>query len=216
MIPLGLRHARPRLIPAREISVAKRSRAEVIADIEALARSLEPAMRAAILAYLTLTKDEAPMKAILAALKEGNTVKVLDLIAGIDAGAAKEGVQDAIRTAAWAGAAAAAVRDTLVPELHKIVDTMDGLTGGKALLRERWRAFDAEEARQGRWRFQPWAVVVGIPLALVVVLALLVPRAAAYAAFTCRATGGTWSPATEHFLSGCTYSADKRAAASSS
>ncbi|TNC60783.1 hypothetical protein [Rubellimicrobium roseum] len=115
-----------------------------------------------------------------------------------------------------AAATARSVRDTLVPELHKIVDTMDGLTGGKALLRERWRAFDAEEARQGRWRFQPWAVVVGIPLALVVVLALLVPRAAAYASFTCRATGGTWSPATEHFLSGCTYSADKRAAASSS
>ena len=115
-----------------------------------------------------------------------------------------------------AAATAAAVRDTLVPELHKIVDTMDGLTGGKALLRERWRAFDAEEARQGRWRFQPWAVVLGIPLALVVVLALLVPRAAAYASLTCRATGGTWSAATEHFLSGCTYSADKRAAASGS
>lgn len=115
-----------------------------------------------------------------------------------------------------AAATAAAVRNTLVPELHKIVDTMDGLTGGKALLRERWRAFDREEARQGRWRFQPWAVVVGIPLALVVVLALLVPRAAAHASLTCRATGGTWSPATEHFLSGCTYSADKRVAASSS
>ena len=111
---------------------------------------------------------------------------------------------------------ARSIRETLVPELHKIVDTMEELNGGKALLRERWRAFDREEARQGRWRFQPWAVVVGIPLALVLVLALLVPRAAAHASLTCRATGGTWSPATEHFLSGCTYSADKRAAAGGS
>lgn len=109
-----------------------------------------------------------------------------------------------------------AVRNALRPSLMKLLSILETLTGTKALLRERMRAIDREQAHHGRWRYQPWAVVVGIPLLLVLVLALTVPRAAAYASLTCRATGGTWSPATEHFLSGCTYSADQRAAASSS
>jgi len=125
-------------------------------------------------------------------------------------------VQPPISPDRVAAATAQVVRDDLGPRLTEILDAMEVLNGGKALLNERWRAFDREEARHGRWKVQPWAVVAGIPLALVLLLALAVPRAAAHASFTCRATGGTWSPATEHFLSGCTYSADKRAAASRS
>ena len=109
-----------------------------------------------------------------------------------------------------AAATAAAVRDTLVPELHKIADTMDGLTGGKALLRERWRAFDAEEARQGRWRFQPWAVVLGIPLALGLLLAAFMPSAVAQTPLTCRAVGGLWWAQTERYPAACTFTAEGR------
>ena len=108
--------------------------------------------------------------------------------------------------------------------MRKLVDVMEDLTGKKEVLRQRLRAIrrhdkmKREEARGDRWRSRPvaLAVVVGIPLLLVTVLALAVPRAAAHASLACRATGGTWSPATERFLSGCTYSADRRAKASGS
>ncbi len=43
----------------------------------------------------------------------------------------------------------------------------------------------------GCWRVQPWAVVAGIPLALVIFLALTFPRAVAQTPLTCHATGGT-------------------------
>lgn len=109
-----------------------------------------------------------------------------------------------------AAATARSIRETLVPELSKIVDTMDGLTGGKALLRQRWRAFDEEEARQGRWRFQPWAVVLGIPLALVTVLVLAVPRAAAQTLLTCRVAGGEWLVPTDTLPAACTFEAHGR------
>ena len=109
-----------------------------------------------------------------------------------------------------AAATARSIRDTLVPELHKIVDTMDGLTGGKALLRERWRAFDAEEARLGRWRFQPWAVVLGIPLALGLLLAAFMPSAVAQTPLTCRAVGGLWWAQTERYPAACTFTAEGR------
>ncbi len=115
-----------------------------------------------------------------------------------------------------APAAAAAIRDALVPHLHKIVDVMQELNGGKALLRERWRAFDREEARQGRWRFQPWSVVLGIPLALVLVLALAVPRAVAQTPLTCRAFGGDWWGATQNYPAACYFWTDRRNEAGSS
>ena len=109
-----------------------------------------------------------------------------------------------------AAATARAVSQALVPELHKIVDTMDGLTGGKALLRERWRAFDREEARLGRWRFQPWAVSLGIPLALGLLLAAFMPSAVAQTPLTCRAAGGWWWVATERYPAVCVFEAHGR------
>jgi hypothetical protein len=109
-----------------------------------------------------------------------------------------------------AGATARAVSQTLVPELHKIVDTMEGLTGGKALLRERWRAFDREEARQGRWRFQPLAVSLGIPLALGLLLAAFMPSAVAQTPLTCRGAGGWWWVATERYPAVCVFEAHGR------
>ena len=101
------------------------------------------------------------------------------------------------------------VRDTLLPHLVKIVSAMEELNGGKALLRERLRAMDREEARHGRWRFHPAAVVVGIPLALVLLLALAVPRAVAQTAVTCRATGGTWYEASERYPAACLFSKEE-------
>ncbi len=121
-------------------------------------------------------------------------------------------------------ATAQAVHEVFLPDMRKLVDVMENLTGKKEVLQERLRAIrrhdkmKREEAGQGRWRSRPvaLAVIVGIPLLLVTVLALTVPRAAAHASLTCRASGGIWSPATERFLSGCTYSADRRATASGS
>lgn len=107
-----------------------------------------------------------------------------------------------------AAATAQAVRDDLGPRLTEILDAMEVLNGGKALLNERWRAFDREEARQGRWRVQPWAVVLGIPLALVLLLALAIPRAVSQTPVTCRATGGTWWDATERYPAVCLFAAD--------
>jgi hypothetical protein len=87
---------------------------------------------------------------------------------------------------------------------------MEGLTGGKALLRERWHAFDREEARQGRWRFEPLGVTVGIPLALGLLLAALMPSAVAQTPFTCRAASGWWLTQTERHPAACLFEAQGR------
>lgn len=103
-----------------------------------------------------------------------------------------------------------AVRDALNPTTARLVDILETLTGTKALLRERMRAIDREQARQGRWRYQPWAVVVGLPLLLVTVLALTVPRAVAQTPLTCRATGGEWWNETESYPAACLFAAEQR------
>jgi hypothetical protein len=115
-----------RLIPAREIPVAKRSRRELLSDIEAIARTLEPALRAALQAYLTLLKDETPLQAILDALKAGDNGLVLDIIAGIDTTPAREAVEDAVRAAVWAGAASAASQINLrIKGVHFAFDKLN-------------------------------------------------------------------------------------------
>lgn len=103
-----------------------------------------------------------------------------------------------------------AVRNGLRPTTSRLVDILETLTGTKALLRERMRAMDREEARHGRWRVQPWAVVVGLPLLLVTVLALTVPRAVAQTPLTCRATGGTWYDASAEYQAACMFLAERR------
>lgn len=103
-----------------------------------------------------------------------------------------------------------AVRDALNPTTARLVDILETLTGTKALLRERMRAVDREQARQRRWRYQPWAVVVGIPLLLVLVLAFTAPRAVAQTPLTCRATGGTWYDASAEYQAACMFLAEWR------
>lgn len=132
------------------------------------------------------------------------------LTAAVEALQAKPGDEAGVDPDRVAAATARSVSQTLVPELHKIVDTMEGLTGGKALLRERWRAFDREEARQGRWRFQPWAVTLGIPLALGLLLAAFMPSAVAQTPLTCRAAGGWWLTQTERQPAACVLNAQGR------
>lgn len=100
-------------------------------------------------------------------------------------------------------ATAKAVRDGLAPTLHGLVDAMEGLGGTKALLRQRLRAFEAEEAIWGRWRLYPLTLVAGIPLALVTVLVLTVPRAAAQTPLICRIAGGEWLVATDTLPAAC-------------
>lgn len=102
-----------------------------------------------------------------------------------------------------------AVREALVPYLVKIVNVMEEMGGTKVLLRERLRAMDREEARQGRWRTHPAALIVGVPLALVLLLALAVPRAVAQTPLTCRATGGTWSEATAAYPTACLFATQR-------
>ncbi|TNC45267.1 hypothetical protein FHG66_20160 [Rubellimicrobium rubrum] len=107
-----------------------------------------------------------------------------------------------------ADATARAVGKSLLPSLHKIVDAMEELNGTKAVLRDRWRIVDREEARLGRWKVEPWSVVLGIPLALLLLLALTVPRAVAQTPLTCRATGGTWWDESENYPAACSFNAD--------
>lgn len=167
-------------------------------------RSLPPAELAAVLDGMAQVMEKAFNRL------DDQTRALHKLTATIEALGAKlddEAGTDPDRIAA---ATARSVAQTLVPELHKIVDTMDGLTGGKALLRERWRAFDKEEARQGRWRFQPWAVTLGIPLALGLLLAALMPAAVAQTPFTCHATGGLWLTPTEREPAACMLNARGR------
>ena len=102
------------------------------------------------------------------------------------------------------------IRETLAPELHKIVDAMEELNGTKALLRKRWQAVDEEEARLGRWRFQPWAITLGVPLGLGLLLAALMPSAVSQTELTCRAAGGIWWVATERYPAACTFQAHGR------
>ncbi len=111
---------------------------------------------------------------------------------------------------ATAQATTAAVRETIAPLLHKIVDAMEGLGGTKALLRQRLRAFESEEAIYGRWRLYPVTLVAGIPLLLVAVLALTVPRAVAQTPLTCEVTGGTWYEASAEYPAACMFSAERR------
>lgn len=102
---------------------------------------------------------------------------------------------------------AEAVRRVLTPELHKIVEAMEELNGTKALLRERWRVVDREEARLGRWLFQPLAITLGVPLGLGLLLAAFMPSAVSQTELTCRAAGGLWWVATERYPAACTFQA---------
>lgn len=95
------------ILPWRE-PVAKRSRAEIIGDIDALARTLEPALRIAVLAHVAIQENRATLAAILKALQAGDNALVLDLILGADSAPARQAVEDAARAALWAGAASAA------------------------------------------------------------------------------------------------------------
>lgn len=98
-------------------------------------------------------------------------------------------------------ATAQAVRDTFMPDMRKLVDVMEDLTGRKEILQERVRAIKRhdkmkrEQAGQGPWRSRSvaLAVIAGIPLLLTVVLGLALPRAMAETSPTCRAMGGQWS-----------------------
>jgi hypothetical protein len=138
------------------------------------------------------------------------------LTAAVEALGAKPGPAATIDLGGVSRVTGEAVRDALKPTLTKLVDVLETMTGAKALLRERMRAMDREEARQGRWRFQPWAVVVGIPLAALLALALTVPRAAAQFSPTCRLTGGTWYDATDSYTAACMYPKEGRDAAAGS
>lgn len=121
--------------------------------------------------------------------------------------------QDSLDPDLLARSTAETVRRSLEPQIAKIVDAMRELNGTKAMLRERWRVVDREEARLGRWLFLPLTVTVGVPLVLAVVLAVTIPRAVAYTPFTCRMTGGTWYEPSERLLSACSYTSDERASA---
>jgi hypothetical protein len=109
-----------------------------------------------------------------------------------------------------AAATGRSIRQTLSPDLHKLVDAMQELNGTKALLRKRWQAVDEEEARLGRWRFQPWAVTLGIPLALGLLLAAVMPSAVSQTPLTCRAAGGIWWAQTERYPAACLFTAKGR------
>lgn len=107
---------------------------------------------------------------------------------------------------ATAAATARSVRDTLVPELHKIVDALGELNGAKAVLRERLRLVSREEARASWWRRHvPFALTLLGAYALVLVFGLAFPRAMAEHGLTCRAIGGTWHGPDATLPATCTF-----------
>ncbi len=136
--------------------------------------------------------------------------RVAAAMAEVNATLARQAKAEAADPQRVAHATAAAVRETIAPLLHKIVDAMEQLNGTKALLRQRMRAFESEEAIYGRWRLYPVTLVAGIPLLLAAVLALAVPRAVAQTSLTCRATGGEWWNETESYPAACLFSAERR------
>ena len=92
-----------------------------------------------------------------------------------------------------AAATSNAVRETFLPDMTRLVDVVEDLTGRKEVLRKRIRALTAEEARLSRWRRHvPLAWALAAALALVVVFALVLPRALAQTGPTCWAMGGHW------------------------
>lgn len=105
-----------------------------------------------------------------------------------------------------AQATATAVQGALVPHLHKIVDVMQELNGGKAILRERLRAVTREEARASRWRRHvPFSLTLLGAYALVLVFGLAFPRAMAEHSLTCRAIGGLWHGPDANLPATCTF-----------
>ncbi|TNC46477.1 hypothetical protein FHG66_18815 [Rubellimicrobium rubrum] len=150
---------------------------------------------------------------VVASLSErmDRQTEVLDRLVEMQARDSVEANTSPDRVAALASTATTdAVGKILLPSLTRLVGLLEELGGGKALLRERLRAMDREEARRGRWRTHPWAVVTGIPLALILLLAFAVPRAVAQAPITCHATGGTWYEASERYPAACLFRADAR------
>ena len=105
-----------------------------------------------------------------------------------------------------AQATASAVQGALVPHLHKIVDVMQELNGGKAILRERLRLVTAEEARASWWRRHvPFALTLLGAYALVLVFGLAFPRAMAEHSLTCWAIGGLWHGPDADLPATCTF-----------
>lgn len=106
-----------------------------------------------------------------------------------------------------AAATARDIRETLVPELHRIVGAMEDLNGTKALLRQRLRAASREESRASWWRRHvPFAATLAGAYALVLVFGLALPRLLAERDLTCWAIGGTWWEATERYPAACMFS----------
>lgn len=97
------------LIPAREV-IAKKGKAELLNEIEALAEKMLPGLSSAILSYLTALSDGVDLQAIADALQSGDIGKVIGLISAVDTGAAEEAIEDAIHAAVFGGAAAGAAQ----------------------------------------------------------------------------------------------------------
>jgi hypothetical protein len=86
-----------------------------------------------------------------------------------------------------------AVRETFLPDMTRLVDVVEDLTGRKEALRKRIRALTQEETRLSRWRRHvPLAWALAAALALLLALALALPRAMAQTGPTCWAMGGHW------------------------
>lgn len=86
-----------------------------------------------------------------------------------------------------------AVRGSLEPLMHQLVETLENLLGNKAKLRQRLRDMRREEWAVSRWRSQlPLWLLLGGTLVVVLVLAFGAPRLLAGNATTCWLMGGHW------------------------
>lgn len=85
-------------------------------DIEALAEKLEPALARAIRDLITDHVARVDLDALEAALKDGQTYKVLDIIGDVDPVKAGQ-VRDALQNAVWAGGALAVQQSPVFSEV---------------------------------------------------------------------------------------------------
>ena len=90
-------------------------------------------------------------------------------------------------------AAEKAVKTSLEPLMHQLVNTLENLTGDQAKLRQRLRDIRQEQRAQSRWRpYLPLGAWLGCGLLVALLLAFGAPRLLASSDRGCWLIGGQW------------------------
>jgi Phage Mu protein F like protein len=107
-LPAPLQRLRPGYVPPEAVVSKARRGSDPLEEIERLAAKYEPAIAKSILAYLQTVKDGIDLNVLIEALKTGDINSVMAVLAAVDTTVARAAAIDALRNAAWGGAAYAA------------------------------------------------------------------------------------------------------------